>query len=510
MDKYNVRGRFTAINLKQNVNTNTSALIITGVLLLTKLSSSAHINDSVSAIDDNISGEGEYWLPAKEECCSIDEEFLCDSHKSPPIIDCGTDAYVTMLEPNKYSTDEFEVLNETLNENQQTSLLVLVKKNLSFKDYCLGWKVEGKMQFKAALICTPLHANNYSTHNKHGKASEDSIYTLYYICLILSSVFSLLTFIVYCILPWLRDLQGKVIMSLLISLAIGYAFLAFLQLYNVIISNTVCILGGLMAYYWLIAAFCWLHISCFNIWRTVALQSNRFIFFKNKTRLFILYCLFGWGIPLIFLLIFIIIDLINDKESSIGKTSCWFHTNSTDKWTFLYGPILLLIISNIFYFISVIRHVYKMEKLQSNPTNTENDETSNRNTMTNQTNFMKRTFNRCKLYLKLFFTMGITFIFEIISSLYLDTDSSTLRFLFTVMDLINSLQGVILFIVLILTRKRVLKSIFKKLNAPSKMMTLLNINENEDDYDDILVSESFELTRRSHQNQAVEQEIQMS
>lgn len=84
------------------------------------------------------------------------------------------------------------------------------------------------------------------------------------------------------------------------------------------------------------------------------------------------------------------------------------------------------------------------------------------------------------------------------------------RLLFKTMDIINALQGVILFVVLIISRKRVLRSLFKKLRVPPKVLNILKMNENEDDYsDDILTSDSDAPNKRNYQKQTAE-EIQMS
>lgn len=116
-----------------------------------------------------------------------------------------------------------------------------------FDSYCLGWKTEATIKHNVALICTPLHITNYNENNyfSHLDSGDDwSIYTLYAICMIVSAFFSLITLAAYCILPWLRDLQGKVIISLLISLSIGYSTLAYLQLNSINESNAVCAFAG--------------------------------------------------------------------------------------------------------------------------------------------------------------------------------------------------------------------------------------------------------------------------
>ncbi|XP_075222174.1 putative G-protein coupled receptor Mth-like 10 isoform X2 [Lycorma delicatula] len=392
------------IYVKPNIDFSLIILITTGLLVF--------MTEHASCSENNTDEE---WSTSvfRKRCCSL-EEFECDKKESPEMMECSNAAPV-LLQPFHFEDDKFIIVNDT--DKGSSPVLLQLYENRTYQNYCIGWMKEEETKYKVAIICM-LHAD----------FEEKSTFTLFATCLIFSSVFNLITLIVYFILPWLRDLQGKVIISLLISLSIGYSSLAYLQLNSVILSTFVCSLGGFMTYYWLFAAFCWLHISCFNIWRTVALQSNRYKFFKDRKRVFILYSLFGWGIPFIFLIFALITEyIIEGNEHSIrphiGESMCWFQYNR-DKWIFFYGPILILITVNIYYFVSVVRYIYVAQKKQtilnaaSSNTLTNNDQYTNSMAARKQKKIIQRTLNKCKLYLKLFFAMGITFIFEIISSLY--------------------------------------------------------------------------------------------
>lgn len=110
-----------------------------------------------------------------------------------------------------------------------------------------------------ALSCFPEEDNQTNSHH----------YTIYSVCVLVSSFFLLITLLVYLLVPELRDLQGKCLMFSMFSLCLAYISLAVLQLYSHNLSNTMCVSQGKGIYHclWLcsISQKCWLNKLKFNL-----------------------------------------------------------------------------------------------------------------------------------------------------------------------------------------------------------------------------------------------------
>ncbi|XP_054264806.1 G-protein coupled receptor Mth2-like [Macrosteles quadrilineatus] len=261
-------------------------------------------------------------------------------------------------------------------------------------------------------------------------STEDDVqhYSLYATCLLISSVFLLATVVIYLWLPELRDLQGKCVLCFIFSLMIGYICLVYLQLPSSSpdLHQTDCIVIAFLTYFWMMSAFFWLNINSFNMWRSAVLAHIN----MSERRLMFGYYVAGWGAPLCFLCVALVThnlpgDII---RPNFGITSCWF-PGKLELWSFFYGPVLVLLIFNIVYFISTALYLWA-DYRSPNP----------------MPRIKSLRIKFC-LYFKLFLIMGITWIFEILSTI--DNEP------WYVTDILNCFQGVIIFVVMIVLRKRV-------------------------------------------------------
>lgn len=87
--------------------------------------------------------------------------------------------------------------------------------------YCTVMKMDANMsssKYEVVIVCLGFEEN------------QSLQFLVYGICLIVSCIFLTATFVVYLLLPELRDLQGKCMMYFIFSLTLGYLSLAFMQL----------------------------------------------------------------------------------------------------------------------------------------------------------------------------------------------------------------------------------------------------------------------------------------
>ncbi|XP_046750868.1 G-protein coupled receptor Mth2-like [Diprion similis] len=254
----------------------------------------------------------------------------------------------------------------------------------------------------------------------------------------LSAFFLLVTLIVYVVLPELRDLQGKILMCAMYSLLGAYVLLGIIQLYPNYAADDddLCIWTAFVMYYCFMAAFFWLNLVAFNVWRSAWFTRS---VIKDET-LFWIYTVIGWGAPIVFLTTAIVGQHTDGIVLNPGFAirSCWF-AGSYERWVYMYGPVAFLMTLNIVYFSLTCYQLWHKYRSFSG------------------TRLAVMKF-KCMLYLKLAWVMGITWIFEAVSS----TTEPEWSHYWLVTDVINTLQGLIIFLLLIASRKRVRKLLARK------------------------------------------------
>uniref|UniRef100_A0A1B6CQ85 G-protein coupled receptors family 2 profile 2 domain-containing protein n=1 Tax=Clastoptera arizonana TaxID=38151 RepID=A0A1B6CQ85_9HEMI len=352
---------------------------------------------------------------SENPCCENNERIImtetevkCEtSDKFIPLYNECQDFFYLKVDPTNYESEVQKYIDTYINGSQ--------------KRHCSGLGV---------------NASDPESHQFHAficfeDTAEDQPQLLYTISQVVSVVFIILTLVVYWMLPELRDIQDKSVMCFIGSLGMGYIILTYVQFYQTV-TGLQCVIIGFLVYFWFLSSFFWLHINCFNVWRSSVLGHIQW----EESRLFIYYIGAGWGFPLLFLIVAMITHNMPGSiiRPNFGERSCWFAGN-VELWSFFYGPVAFLLIGNILYFLSTACHLWS------------DYETPNIR--------LKSLRYKFALYLRLYLAMGITWIFEIISYIYPGS-------LWMVTDILNCLQGVIIFIVMIATRRRVWRGLARR------------------------------------------------
>lgn len=260
--------------------------------------------------------------------------------------------------------------------------------------------------------------------------------TLFCTLSIVSAVFLIITLAVYVLLPELREVQDKAMMAAVTSLAVSYIVLSVQNLRPQEEGDyTICIALGFILYFSFISVFFWLNIVSFNIWRSVWFKN---FIIKDKP-LFMIYCIYGWGGPICFLITVLITHHVSGTHlrPGFGEETCWF-AGSIQMWAYFYGPIAILLTLNVIYLGLTSWRLWHQYRDYSGSK-------------------LRALRFKCLLYVKLIVVMGITWIFEVLSF----ADGSKNDFWLPT-DILNGLQGLIIFLLLVAMRKRVRKLLAKK------------------------------------------------
>ncbi|CAK1553907.1 unnamed protein product [Leptosia nina] len=292
--------------------------------------------------------------------------------------------------------------------------------------YCLSemYKNQSQPQLgttKVAVVCY-----------EEIKATTNDIETGGILTLV-SVVLLLATTAVYIYLPQLRDLQGLCYICMCMSMALGFLSLGILQL-SPSFSGDKCTVAGFLIYFWMMATFFWMNVISINMYRTV--QDAAYLK-KTERKQCLIYNCYAWGGTLMFLFIALITNFVEGDhyKPGIGDGSCWF-SGRTETWLYFYGPIAVLVAANIVLFMLSSYNLWNYNKKKYE---------------VNKLNNLKRKFLTS---LKLFLVMGISWIFEIASFAHGEK-----HILWKIMDTFNCLQGVVIFIILVLLRRRAMRGL---------------------------------------------------
>lgn len=362
-------------------------------------------------VDLNCCPKGSVWMTDTMNC----------SEGMKIQLSCPYGSY--LIDPSVSETDNFTIIRE----GDETWLkFTEINSQLFTPDwFCVVDRENGSQ----ALVC--FTGEYYSEHSSIWRE------TLLCVLGVISAAFLIATLAVYVLLPELRELQDKVMMAVVTSLAVSYIVLSIQNLRPPEDNDqAICVSLGFILYFSFVCVFFWLNIVAFNIWRTIWFKN-----FKIKERtLFMAYCVYGWGGPLCFLTVSLFTHHLEGEhlKPGFGERNCWFG-GAKQVWAYFYGPIGILLTLNIVYLGLAgwrLWHQYCDY---------------------NSGNKLRVLRFRCMLYIKLILAMGITWIFEVVSSAAGSKDT-----IWILTDILNALQGLIIFLLLVATRKRVRKLLARK------------------------------------------------
>ncbi|XP_017770682.1 PREDICTED: G-protein coupled receptor Mth2-like isoform X1 [Nicrophorus vespilloides] len=298
-----------------------------------------------------------------------------------------------------------------------------IEYNHSFHDYCIDYFSSGKIN---AYLCV-----------RDDEVPEKSP-LVNTIGMIISMPFLILTFIVYLLLPE-RNLHAKCLMCYVLSLALAYFFLVFIQ-FNNSLSPATCAAFAAFCHYFFMSSFCWMNISCVDIFWTFS--GKRGFGLSNKSaerKRFLIYCLYTYLFPLCLIGIIFILNQ--------GEKKTWFHPQFGHGQCFLgkgyphllyfYGPMGIMLIFNVILFTLTALKIRQINRDTAMLKRPENKMHYDRD---------RQTF---QLYMKLLLALGINWTMEFISWLVNWTLNDTYKEIWYVTDFCNAIYGVIIFIIFV-------------------------------------------------------------
>ncbi|XP_038209974.1 G-protein coupled receptor Mth2-like [Zerene cesonia] len=375
---------------------------------------------------------------------------------------CAYDRY--KLEPDKVSEDEFYLLF-----NGSLFMPFSQPPLLGTRNFCMEtfWNESNPAGVTLPLLCfqAPIE-----------EAGTSPTLIAYAIGLIISVPFLLATTCVYLFITELRDTHGKALACHSTSLAVAFSCLAATQLAGHAFPNTACTIMAYLIQFSFVSCFFWLNVMCFDTYLNVRRYINASVSRRSMRRRFAWYCAYAVLLPVLLLIVTITMDLSPAVPSTylkpnFGVKGCWFKTDQA-ALPYFYGPVAVILLSNLIIFFltsrAFARHYNKLQDvspldLTHSDFSTSDDwvrlgtvlgqpvPAAERSPTHDHVNFNQRL----KKYKKIFRTccllsviMGLSWVLEVVS--WAAGAGSSAVSVWSVFDLINALQGVVIFAIYVL------------------------------------------------------------
>lgn len=260
--------------------------------------------------------------------------------------------------------------------------------------------------------------------------------------IVISLTALLVLFVVYMALPPLRNLPGKCLISLVMSLFTAQCLFLFGTARTEI--PILCVALAALMHFCFLAAFLWVNVLAIDICRTfsgsAASGASRSAS-DGANKRFAVYSFYAWMIPALIVGGSLALDLFEVHElyrPHYGERLCWISSRRALLVLFAL-PMAILLFVNILLFTVTIVHICIIDRQTKK---------AMQNSFTQSApNSMQKEKNRFILYIKLSFIMGLTWIFGFLATL---TEHHVLWYVFIVF---NTLQGAFLCLAFVCTKK---------------------------------------------------------
>uniref|UniRef100_A0A8D8MKH3 G-protein coupled receptor Mth2 n=1 Tax=Culex pipiens TaxID=7175 RepID=A0A8D8MKH3_CULPI len=387
------------------ISKSSALLLLAGSVLLLLLLPSPTLA-AVSSSND---------LTVKEQRCCKEGHFLTLEH-----IGCqrgtGNSTYKTPLN----CTSHYLIYREVEQEVHvgPTGNLVDGSYEVAWDDYCSATVSDSDGFQQVFVVC--FNGDEYG--------ASVTFFLMKGVMMLISVFFLAITLYIYYLIPDLRETQDRVTSIAVASLMLFMLLLGLVQLgSSSFIHGIVCEFIGFPMYFFLISYFAWLNMVMANVWKlTVARR------WKIRERTwYILNHIYAHTVALTLTAMVYVYHMLN---TTFGVGSCWFNSEREQSF-FVYLPLSIMLSINIFLFVWTSYHLH-----------TSGDDIS--------PDRKKALRYKCMLYLKLFLLAGLIWIFEIIS-FHVEEGHTHRSWFWLLIDSINCLHGVLIFLVLIVWRQRI-------------------------------------------------------
>ena len=253
---------------------------------------------------------------------------------------------------------------------------------------------------------------------------------LTYVCCSLSIVGCAAVLLTYSLFKKLRTLPGQILMNLASTILATCLFLLVgIPVAVVAEKDELCEATGILLHWLILSQFSWMSIMSFELLRTLYRASrlhpveDKF----TKSKIFLLYFLIGWGIPILITSISLVVNFTTDLIQYGRDGFCWIG-HVTSFYVVFVAPVALFIVLNGITFIITLCLLFKASRTQAKLKKQKN-------------------ISYLRIYLSAFSITGLTWVFGFLAISVRD-DWAWYTFI-----ILTSTQGLVIALAFILTKK---------------------------------------------------------
>ncbi|XP_054769491.2 uncharacterized protein LOC129277321 [Lytechinus pictus] len=265
-------------------------------------------------------------------------------------------------------------------------------------------------------VCKSIFDNETTTGNQIKDYSLDSQTYLTLIGNAISIISLLATLVTVCTFAKLRNLPGKIISCLSVSLLLANILLLVSFPTS---SEWLCLLFGVSLHYAWLSVFFWANVLAVDLTRTFRVNSKRMVFRIKGNVQFIFYSMYAWLSPAVIVTIGLLVHFLIGRNIYSITGTCWLLPGQ---------PIIYLFLTPFTFFMVVNTALFIVIMVSISKTKNEMD-----NVAESAINIQTRALSW--LAVKLSFTLGITWTLGLVAAL---TDTPITWYIFNV---VNSFSG---------------------------------------------------------------------
>ncbi|XP_047476636.1 probable G-protein coupled receptor Mth-like 3 [Penaeus chinensis] len=331
---------------------------------------------------------------------------------------------IIMLNPQKQPSDRYLILpNSRLYHPANDQYY-------SIGSYCIDELIEWSVPM--ALVCNEVR-------------DMTKIY-LQTASVAVSCVFLAVTILCHVVVPKLRDTQGLCFLCHMVSLFVADAALFISYVHTYKNPGLACVINGMIIQMSFLATFFWLNVMCFDIWRVIRATVNLVPLtgiLSNDSKKFKAYSAYAWGVPFVVTSVSALLFFLPERfvaagviRPDFGVNICFLH-GDLEILVHFYGLVGALFFVNLLLLGHTIYMLFRAGAAFDCCSKTESP----------------RAFNRVHLdaywqRFSLFTLMAVCWVTEVLSWKIPPAG------LWIVTDLLNSLQGLAVFLIFLLSKKK--------------------------------------------------------
>ncbi|XP_042878725.1 uncharacterized protein LOC122257495 [Penaeus japonicus] len=318
-----------------------------------------------------------------------------------------------------------------------TGYLKTWAKTLSPRDYCIDKfsDREGRIS-DGALECTGMCSTWEKTRN-----------ILFPVCMVISVVFLLLIVVCYCAAPILLKNTGWYHLCHVLSLITAYMSAVMMQFLKSVLQPTSCIAFAITMQFAYLAAFFWLSVLCFDVWRLFRSLNDKLR--PPRPIPPFVYHLYAWNGPLIISSVTLGLQYVDEDDvpwlikPHLGKYKCWFEADM-EGLVFFYLYIAILLSANCLF----IGHTYWVKRKMDKSLAALRSDRSGAKPAADVTRRKRNYYSEFKTKFLLLALMSSCWVAEVLSWQIPPAE------LWALTDVINTLQGFFIFVIFIQDRDK--------------------------------------------------------